>query len=95
MRAILLRHIANEDVLDENSNAAIHLATQLADVNTLLHLIEAGSNTAEKGEDGDRPMYTAAYYGRKEMLQVLYDKGASVNAWNDFMMFYKWLLQVQ
>ena len=76
---LLLSHGANVDALDARNRTPLHIACYR------LHaiartLIEAGTDVNAKDIHGRTPLHEAAEAGRTDIVQLLLDHGADVNA---------------
>jgi ankyrin repeat protein len=47
-------------------------------------LLAAGANTEVRGRDGNRPLHSAAMFGRVEIAEMLIARGAQIDARNDW-----------
>lgn len=81
----LLSQGADVNFQDENSWAAITIATALNHKNIVASLIKAGANVDILSEESFAftPLKMAVFMGHKDIVQMLVNAGADVNATND------------
>ena len=65
-------------------NISIHEAFKAGNIEAVKQHLAAGTDVNAKGPNaGLTPLHRAAYYGLKEIVELLLDKGADVNAKDD------------
>ena len=62
------------------SDTAIHIATEAGNIESVKQAIADGADVNEKNADGVAPLSNAAYFGHKEVVELLITNGADVNA---------------
>jgi cytohesin len=62
------------------SDTSIHVATEAGNIESVKQAIADGADVNEKNADGVAPLSNAAYFGHKEVVELLITNGADVNA---------------
>ena len=60
----------------------IHKAVKTGNIAAVKQYLAAGTDVNANDEDGETPLYRAAYHGYKEIAKLLIAEGADVNAKN-------------
>ena len=68
------------DVTAKASDTSIHVATEAGNIESVKQAIADGADVNEKNADGVAPLSNAAYFGHKEVVELLITNGADVNA---------------
>ncbi|WP_438456580.1 ankyrin repeat domain-containing protein [Wolbachia endosymbiont of Kerria lacca] len=68
-----------QQVMNEDGDTALHLATIKDDLNTVKYLVEKGADVDVKNKYGATPLHAASIRGNLEIAQFLIDHGANVN----------------
>ncbi|KAL8221265.1 UNVERIFIED_CONTAM: hypothetical protein K2H54_062983 [Gekko kuhli] len=76
----LLQHGADPNVVDLNSNTALHFATSNSSLSVAEQLLEYNADVDAQNKDGNTPLILAVTGGNQEMAEFLLKKGASVHA---------------
>jgi cytohesin len=64
----------------KESDTSIHVATEAGNIESVKQAIADGADVNEKNADGVAPLSNAAYFGHKEVVELLITNGADVNA---------------
>jgi len=64
-------------------HGTIHIAILGGDAEGVKEFLAGGADVNAKNQRGWTPLFTAAYYGHKEIVELLISKGADVNAKTD------------
>ena len=67
----------------ESSHELLYHSIDDANIKAVEQHIATGADVNFKYSDGTTPLYIAAYYGRKEIAELLIAEGADVNAGHD------------
>ena len=84
-----LENIQNIDTVDEYGWTALHLAAKKGDVSEVERLLAAGANangrtmTSLKFPRNSTPLMVATRYNHFDVMRLLLDRGADIEARND------------
>ena len=77
---VLLEYCTNPDLLDEQNNTPLHLASSKGNLKAVQLLFEHGANVDMRNDSDITPLHEAARNGHTDVMRFLLDHGADVNA---------------